>query len=78
MLYFGDLGQLLKKRFRLLLLITEAYWFQQGYLRTSSNIFNLDDLDSNQTHLTNDAIQNRFSEYGKYEKGNKVSFEAFN
>ena len=29
------------------------------------------------THLTNDAIQQNSADYGKYEKGNKISYEEF-
>ena len=29
-------------------------------------------------HLTNDAIQKNNENYGKYEKGNKVSYQDFN
>lgn len=29
------------------------------------------------THLTNDAIQNQGDQYGKYEKGNKLSYQQF-
>jgi len=28
-------------------------------------------------HLTNDAIQKQAPEYGKYEMGNKLSYEQF-
>lgn len=28
-------------------------------------------------HLTNDAIQKNSDEYGKYEKGNKISYDKF-
>jgi hypothetical protein len=28
-------------------------------------------------HLTNDAIQKKASDYGKFEKGNKVTFEEY-
>jgi hypothetical protein len=28
-------------------------------------------------HLTNDAVQKNGDDYGRYEKGNKVSFEEF-
>jgi tubulin polyglutamylase TTLL1/tubulin monoglycylase TTLL3/8 len=28
-------------------------------------------------HLTNDAVQKLLPEYGKYEKGNKLSYEEF-
>jgi hypothetical protein len=29
------------------------------------------------THLTNDAVQKNGQDYGKYEKGNKVSYADF-
>lgn len=29
------------------------------------------------THLTNDAVQKNGQDYGKYEKGNKVSYTDF-
>jgi len=51
-----------------------VYWYRHGYLRTASKVFNLNNFE-NKTHLTNDAVQNKFSDYGKYEKGNKVSYE---
>lgn len=35
----------------------KAYWYADGYLRTSSEIYNLDDLKDIYIHLTNDAIQ---------------------
>ena len=28
-------------------------------------------------HLTNDAVQKKGDNYGKFEKGNKVSYEEF-
>ena len=28
-------------------------------------------------HLTNDAVQKKSDNYGRYEKGNKVSFDEF-
>ena len=28
-------------------------------------------------HLTNDAVQKKSDDYGKYEKGNKISYEDF-
>lgn len=36
--------------------IFRAYWYSEGYIRTSSNEFNLDDVSDPFTHLTNDAI----------------------
>jgi tubulin monoglycylase TTLL3/8 len=53
-----------------------VYWYRHGYLRTASKVFNLTSFE-HKTHLTNDAIQNRYSEYGKYEKGNKISYDTF-
>ena len=40
----------------------KAYWYKDGYIRTSSELYDLDDLDNEYIHLTNDAIQ-RHSEY---------------
>jgi tubulin---tyrosine ligase len=54
-----------------------GYFFRQGYIRTSSYKFNLHDLEDRDVHLTNDAVQDRNDEYGKYEPGNKVSMEDF-
>jgi hypothetical protein len=35
----------------------KAYWYQEGYIRTSSELYRLDDLTDPMIHLTNDAIQ---------------------
>jgi hypothetical protein len=50
------------------------YWFSNGYVRTSSHQFNVQSLDP-MIHLTNDAIQIQGEHYGKFEKGNKLSFQ---
>ena len=34
----------------------KAYWYKEGYIRTSSSVFNLDNLKNNMIHLTNDGI----------------------
>ena len=34
----------------------KAYWFDEGYIRTSSFEFNIDNLENLFIHLTNDAI----------------------
>ena len=34
----------------------KAYWYEEGYIRTSSKIFNLNNLVDLTIHLTNDAI----------------------
>ena len=34
----------------------KAYWYEEGYIRTSSKEFNIKNLESRMIHLTNDAI----------------------
>ena len=53
----------------------KGYWYQDGYARTSSFIFNLSEIEDNDIHLTNDAVQKNLPDYGKYEKGNKLSYD---
>ena len=36
--------------------IFRGYWYQDGYIRTSSEEFNVSDVSDEYTHLTNDAI----------------------
>lgn len=43
----------------------KGYWYQQGYIRTSSDEFLLDNFDAN-IHLTNDAVQKHSDSYGKF------------
>ena len=52
----------------------KAYWFEEGYIRKSSSIFSLKNLSNKMIHLTNDAIQKKSDDYGKFEGGNKVPF----
>jgi hypothetical protein len=54
-----------------------AYWFGEGYIRTSSSEFNINEIGDESIHLTNDAIQKYCDSYGKYEEGNKVSYNEF-
>lgn len=54
--------------------VMRAYWFGEGYIRTSSSEFNIDEIGDEGVHLTNDAIQKYCDGYGKYEEGNKVSY----
>ena len=49
------------------------YWFGQGYIRTSSFDYDIEEVDE-MVHLTNDAIQKCSYDYGKYEDGNKISY----
>ncbi|CAK94059.1 unnamed protein product (macronuclear) [Paramecium tetraurelia] len=57
--------------------IFRAYWYEDGYIRTSSEEFDLDDPANLYVHLTNDAIQKYADTYGKYENGNKLSLSEF-
>lgn len=52
--------------------IQKGYWYQDGYIRTSSAEFSLDDVKNRLVHLTNDAVQKKGDDYGKHESGNKV------
>ena len=53
--------------------------FEQGYIRTTSNEFTLDQdsILRPEIHLTNNAVQSKFDDYGKFESGNQLSFEQF-
>ena len=44
-----------------------GYFYKEGYIRTSSYPYDLIDLEDWDVHLTNDAVQDRNEEYGKYE-----------
>jgi hypothetical protein len=57
--------------------VRRAYFYQGGYLRTSSKEFTLDEIDDKLAHLTNDAVQNLDDDYGKFETCNKISFLDF-
>jgi tubulin polyglutamylase TTLL1/tubulin monoglycylase TTLL3/8 len=37
--------------------ILKAYWYEEGYIRTSSELYQLNDLSNAMVHLTNDAVQ---------------------
>jgi tubulin---tyrosine ligase len=52
----------------------KGYLYNDGYLKTSSREFTLNDLSERHVHLTNDAIQQEGNDYGKFESGNKMSF----
>jgi len=55
----------------------KGYFYEDGYLRTSSREFSLQNINSRIIHLTNDAIQKRAEDYGKFENGNKLSLQDF-
>lgn len=52
----------------------KAYWYNEGYIRTSSSYYSLKRGSNVFVHLTNDAIQKNSQDYSKYEPGNKVSY----
>ena len=54
-----------------------GYIYKEGYIRTSSFEYDIDDLSDRDVHLTNDAVQQDCHEYGKYEQGNKISSKDF-
>lgn len=55
----------------------KGYWYQDGYIRTASKEFNMKNLANKMIHLTNDAVQKKCEDYGKYEPGNKLSYADF-
>jgi len=50
----------------------QAYWYTDGYLRTSCREYNLKNATNRMIHLTNDAVQKKSDDYGRFESGNKV------
>lgn len=54
-----------------------AYFFREAYVRTSSKKYSLTSLSDREAHLTNDAVQKNSKTYGKFEDGNKLSFEQW-
>ncbi|OMJ68400.1 hypothetical protein SteCoe_34156 [Stentor coeruleus] len=57
--------------------IAQAYFYQEGYIRTSSKDYNRKAIDNKFIHLTNDAVQKKADDYGKFENGNKMSYKDF-
>lgn len=55
----------------------QGYWYTDGYLRTSSREFTLKNVSNRYVHLTNDAVQKKLDDYGKFESGNKLSYHEF-
>jgi tubulin polyglutamylase TTLL1 len=52
-----------------------GYWYTHGYVRTSSTAYSLRNARDLQVHLTNDAVQKYCDSYGKFEPGNKLSYD---
>jgi len=55
----------------------KMYIYDEGYLRTSCREYSINNLNNKLVHLTNDAVQKRAEEYGKFEPGNKLSYNEF-
>ncbi len=55
----------------------KGYFYEEGYIRTSCKEYSLKNLSNKAIHLTNDAVQQKYDDYGKYEPGNKLSFPDF-
>lgn len=54
----------------------KGYWYEHGYIRTTSYEYSVKTSLSS-IHLTNDAVQKNLPDYGKYEKGNKLTYAEF-
>jgi len=54
-------------------LIKQGYFYNEGYIRTSCQEYSTKNLENKFIHLTNDAVQQKSEDYGKYETGNKVN-----
>ncbi len=54
------------------------FMFKEGYIRTSSSLFTLDaaSISKAEIHLTNNAVQSKLEDYGRFENGNQLSFET--
>lgn len=55
----------------------QGYWYQEGYFRTSCREFTIKNVSNRYVHLTNDAVQKKLDDYGKFESGNKLSYSEF-
>ena len=57
--------------------IIQAYFYKEGYLRTSCQSFSINDINDKFVHLTNDAVQKNSANYGMFEDSNKLSYDNF-
>ena len=55
----------------------KAYFYRDGYIRTSSKEFSLHNLSNKFVHLVNDAVQKYSEDYGKFEQANKLSYQDY-
>jgi hypothetical protein len=66
---------------RVWVLVTQKlslFFYKEGYVRTSSEVFSLEDstLNNRFVHLTNNAVQKESLFYSKFESGNQLSFQS--
>ena len=54
----------------------ELYFYRHGYIRTSSDTYNLESRE-NHVHLTNNCLQRYRKNYGAFEEGNTISYSTF-
>lgn len=55
----------------------KVFVYDEGYLRTSCREYSVANLSNRMIHLTNDAVQKNCQDYGKFEPGNKLSYNEF-
>lgn len=55
----------------------DLYVFKEGYLRMSSENYDVKNIDNAFIHLTNNAVQQYSKNYGQFESGNQLSFSDF-
>ena len=51
------------------------FLFKQGYMRTSSHGYDLENKENINIHLTNNCLQVNDSSYGQHEQGNTLSLD---
>ena len=56
--------------------ILKGYFYEDGYIRTSSKEYTTRSTNIF-IHLTNDAVQKKSEDFGKFENGNKLSYHDF-
>lgn len=55
----------------------KAYYYEDAYLRTTSEEWSLENIGNLFAHLNNDAVQKFGVNYGKFESANKLSLDEF-
>jgi len=53
----------------------KAYYYTEGYIRTSCRAYSKTNIADPMIHLTNDAVQKKDENYGKLESANKLSYK---